>query len=303
MQHDPRPRHRPLSSERLQAMQHKPALFNDASYEPQITRSPLATTRSLSVDAGSALPPKLGRIPKSKFSSTSTIFMNNDNNVLAPAVHDVLRCIAITLHYNMEQNTEDTICDDIWSERVHPQGDGKSDFVNIPSTEEVLFFLQTLWDGQSLSAESAVMCLAYIDRFTTITNTPLRPHNWRRITLAAAVLASKVWEDLAVWNADFLTFFPGLQISDLNLLEKELLTSLDFVVGLKASLYAKYYFDLRTLSEKNEINFPLRPLLTSEGKMESLSLRFEDKVRSERFRMPPKSRSIDPRVFSPGIKR
>jgi len=221
--------------------------------------------------------------------------MNNDNNVLAPSVNDVLQCIAITLHLNMVQATEDGPCKEIWSERNNSLGDGRTDLVNIPTKDQVQFFLQTLWDGQQLSGESAVMCLAYIDRFTAITMTPLRPHNWRRITLAAAVIASKVWEDLAVWNADFLVYFPGLQISDFNLLEKELLTSLDFVVGLKASVYAKYYFDLRSLSEKSEINFPLQPLTSEQGKKLGLSSsRFEAKMRAERFRMPPKSKSFDP---------
>lgn len=46
-----------------------------------------------------------------------------------------------------------------------------------------------------------------------------------------------MWEDLAVWNADFVSLFPGLSVSDLNTLEREMLTALDYVVGLKASMY------------------------------------------------------------------
>jgi len=38
-----------------------------------------------------------------------------------------------------------------------------------------------------------------------------------------------------------------MPVSDLNRLEMEMLKTLQFTVGLKASLYCKYYFDLRTL--------------------------------------------------------
>ncbi len=46
------------------------------------------------------------------------------------------------------------------------------------------------------------LCLA--SARTTDTNS--HPTNWRRITLAALMLASKVWEDLAVHNRDILRY-------------------------------------------------------------------------------------------------
>jgi len=38
------------------------------------------------------------------------------------------------------------------------------------------------------------------------------------------------------------------------------LTKLQFCLSLKASVYAKYYFELRSLSERDEEHFPLLPL-------------------------------------------
>jgi hypothetical protein len=182
---------------------------------------------------------------------------------------------------------------EIWSEAVYPLGDGRTNLTTVPSVEEILTFLRTLWDGQSLSAESAVMCLAYVDRFVALSLVTLHPSNWRRITLAAAILASKVWEDLAVWNADFLAVFPCLKVCDLNRLEREMLSSLEFVVGLKASIYAKYYFDLRTLSERSAINFPLKPLsLDEERKLEHKSCGLEERERkTEKSRPLVRSKS------------
>lgn len=54
-----------------------------------------------------------------------------------------------------------------------------------------------------------------------------------------------MWEDQAVWNIDFIELFPLTTPSDLGQLEKKILALLGFDVSLKASEYAKIYFDLR----------------------------------------------------------
>lgn len=69
-----------------------------------------------------------------------------------------------------------------------------------------------------------------------------------------------VWEELAVWNVDFKKVFPLAEVEDLAKMEKELLTILQFTVTLKASVYAKYYYGLRTLSTKDPEHFPLKLL-------------------------------------------
>jgi hypothetical protein len=69
-----------------------------------------------------------------------------------------------------------------------------------------------------------------------------------------------VWEDLAVWNVDFVSIFKNLNIKDLGFLEKQLLKLLEYNVSVPSSLYAKYYFELRELAEKDSKNFPLTPL-------------------------------------------
>ena len=102
--------------------------------------------------------------------------------------------------------------------------------------------------------------MAYIDRLVAFTGISLLPSNWRRIVLGCLILASKVWEDQAVWNVDFVDVFSKVTVKDLNQLERNVLNGLQFNVSLKASVYAKYYFELRTLSERDDKNFPLKPL-------------------------------------------
>lgn len=63
-----------------------------------------------------------------------------------------------------------------------------------------------------------------------------------------------------MWNVDFLPVFDNLTAQDLNKLERQFLALLQYNVSLTASLYAKYYFELRTFSKLDSEHFPLQPL-------------------------------------------
>ena len=62
-----------------------------------------------------------------------------------------------------------------------------------------------------------------------------------------------------MWNVDFLSVFPSVDVQDLGRMEKKILSLLCFDVSLSAKQYAAYYFDLREMSTKDS-NFPLKPL-------------------------------------------
>lgn len=68
----------------------------------------------------------------------------------------------------------------------------------------------------------------------------------------------------------------------MNELERQFLELLQFNINVPSSVYAKYYFDLRTLAEANDLTFPSEPLSIERAqKLEAMSRTMADKYTQE----------------------
>lgn len=89
---------------------------------------------------------------------------------------------------------------------------------------------------------------------------------------------------------DYCQILKDITVEDMNELERQFLELLQFNINVPSSVYAKYYFDLRSLAEANNLSFPLEPLSRERAhKLEAISRLCEDKYKD--LRRPTRKRS------------
>lgn len=122
----------------------------------------------------------------------------------------------------------------------------------IPTEEEIYDFGHQLFKSVQLSSECSIVCLIYVERLMEVAKVPLLASTWRPIFMCGLLLASKVWQDLASWNIEFSGVYPQYSLDAINKLELEFLRMVKWDLYISSSLYAKYYFALRSIVEKKD---------------------------------------------------
>ena len=124
--------------------------------------------------------------------------------------------------------------------------------LKIPTVEEIYDFAHQLFNTVQLSSECSIVCLIYVERLMETAKVPLTAETWRPIVLCGLLLASKVWQDLSSWNIEFASVYPQFSLSAINRIESQFLKMVKWDLYISSSLYAKYYFALRSLLEKRD---------------------------------------------------
>ena len=103
-----------------------------------------------------------------------------------------------------------------------------------------------------MELECIVTSLIYVERLLKAARgkVKLRASNWRPVLLSCMIMASKVCDDLSMWNADFSHICAAFTLKRINDLEAALLAAYGFNATVPASEYAKYYFHLRSMAAR-----------------------------------------------------
>lgn len=234
-----------------------------------------------------------------KFNSTSSLYI--DSTISKPKNAELMHCIAVYFSKQIRENKDSTKQDkqhreiySIFDETVHPLTSKNVNATDVPATETIEKLVKAIFKIGQLAPESLIMAVAYLERIGKTSNYRLFPYNWKRTILSCLILASKVWEDQAVWNIDFIELFPLTTPSDLGQLEKKILALLGFDVSLKASEYAKIYFDIRAQAAHHcteEHFLELKPL-TKDGE-DKLELQTQNYTLTHAKKLYRSSGSVD----------
>jgi hypothetical protein len=118
---------------------------------------------------------------------------------------------------------------------------------SVPTIDTIFRFINHIFDQSKYSPECNIISLIYVNRLTSASKTPLTMLNWRGIWVGAVLLAQKVWDDQPLKTSSFASILPSVDKKTLKNIEMKAFILVEYVTGVKPSLYAKYYFELRQL--------------------------------------------------------
>lgn len=124
---------------------------------------------------------------------------------------------------------------------------------DIPSLDEITRLYTDIFTKGQMEVDCIAMTLIYVERLIKKTHSWLRPttSNWRSLLLICTIMASKVWDDISMINADFANICNAIRcpisLQRINELELSMLQRLKFRVIVSSSEYTKYNLFIRSL--------------------------------------------------------
>jgi hypothetical protein len=106
-------------------------------------------------------------------------------------------------------------------------------------------------------SECVIIALIYIERLMETRSLVLTSRNWIPVVSTALLTASKVQDDHSSFNAEFAVILPIFTLQQINAMERVFLTTLSYELYISSSVYAQYYFGLRSLKAiRDPTNIP-----------------------------------------------
>lgn len=140
--------------------------------------------------------------------------------------------------------------------------------VQTASVDAVFALISKVASSLYFCKQVVVLCAIYVERLLQDeTTVMLTSSNWRSVVVVGLLIASKVWEDVHPWNADFeecLLEVAGLRYEHCALyrLESLFLDKLRWRVFVDGEVYAAYFFSLLEGARPGGMpEGPRRPLL------------------------------------------
>jgi len=205
-----------------------------------------------------------------KSNSTSTIFATE--TIAEPRLSEILSSVSIMLHCQIMRD----VSSDPAKKKMFPffceEAYTGKEVKDLPTAEGIHGFIQKIFQVAHFNPECCIIALVYINRLIGVTGLPLTESNWKPVTVSAILIAQKCWDDTPLINADFSILYSALGKKDVNRLERKFLDLLSFKLGIPSSLYAQYYFELRSVAEEHGTTSKLKPLTrTSARRVEARS--------------------------------
>ena len=211
---------------------------------------------------------KRAKFREKRSSSSSSIFL--DTTISTPIVKNIIKAVAILLKTQLNEDStmtktiskesdlyyfsEEKYIDD-FPEYFDAQK--KENIHKIPSTEDIMDFMEALYNCVQFSPECCIICLMYIYRIIALTGLSLQETNWRPLIFVSLMVSQKIWDDNVLPNGDFSIIYPFFDNEQLNELEIKFMEIIQYNVYVTLSNYMTFYLNLRSLVE-NQVE--LKPL-------------------------------------------
>ncbi|EHH55114.1 hypothetical protein EGM_04253, partial [Macaca fascicularis] len=222
-----------------------------------------------------------GQLTK-KYSSCSTIFLD-DRTVNQPNLRTTVKCVTLAIYYHIK-NRDANRSLDIFDERSHPLTREKVPeeyFKHDPEHKFIYRFVRTLFSAAQLTAECAIVTLCVHIQGMVAGLGVMQcgtSNTWTKALLISLLSYNCVLNFMSSIQNSYGKIYHFYTVKYLNEMERHFLELLQFNINVPASVYAKYYFDLRSLADDNNLNFLFAPLSKERAQnLEAISRLCEDK--------------------------